>query len=387
MRASMHILAQKYLDGELNDLERQAFLEDLAHDPRVAEVLEQEAQLDRAVVEDSYSIEPPAHLRGAVLDAVSEYTAPRNMFGLRAVSRIIATGLMMMSVAVNQPRTFEDVSYTSTDMPGLSAAASHMSTETSHTSTETSNTSTETPRTSAAAPYVSVSSVSGTDNSVIDSPTPFTPSTIAKQASYAPVESSPMQSMLALTPASVSLSAPASEYAEANTSAKRATILAAWSPWIDGPMTSMPMTGMRNQQGTLLGLLSASGASMRYQLEVVDELFFVESGFVVARTQSTMFMNGAERRIEQQQNLPFALVGMQGSLGVLPLLNRNVSASVALGMAAIGPLVVADASVPVLYLGTTSVDAGLRMVGAADLRQKNSLLVIPQPFVRVSLGL
>ena len=387
MRASMHILAQKYLDGELNDLERQAFLEDLAHDPRVAEVLEQEAQLDRAVVEDSYSIEPPAHLRGAVLDAVSEYTAPRNMFGLRAVSRIIATGLMMMSVAVNQPRTFEDVSYTSTDMPGLSAAASHMSTETSHTSTETSNTSTETPRTSAAAPYVSVSSVSGTDNSVIDSPTPFTPSTIAKQASHAPVESSPTQSMLALTPASVSLSAPASEYAEANTSAKRATILSAWSPWIDAPMTSMPMTGMRNQQGALLGLLSASGASMRYQLEVSDELFFVESGFVVARTQSTMFMNGAERRIEQQQNLPFALVGMHGSLGVLPLLNRNVSASVALGMAAIGPLVVADASVPVLYLGTTSVDAGLRMVGAADLRQKNSLLVIPQPFVRVSLGL
>ena len=387
MRASMHILAQKYLDGELNDLERQAFLEDLAHDPRVAEVLEQEAQLDRAVVEDSYSIEPPAHLRGAVLDAVSEYTAPRNMFGLRAVSRIIATGLMMMSVAVNQPRTFEDVSYTSTDMPGLSAAASHMSTETSHTSTETSNTSTETPRTSAAAPYVSVSSVSGTDNSVIDSPTPFTPSTIAKQASHAPVESSPTQSMLALTPASVSLSAPASEYAEANTSAKRATILAAWSPWIDGPMTSMPMTGMRNQQGTLLGLLSASGASMRYQLEVSDELFFVETGFVVARTQSTMFMNGAERRIEQQQNLSFALVGMHGSLGVLPLLNRNVSASVALGMAAIGPLVVADASVPVLYLGTSSVDAGLRILGAADLRQKNSLLVIPQPFVRVSLGL
>ncbi|MFN9776345.1 MAG: anti-sigma factor family protein [Candidatus Kapaibacterium sp.] len=383
----MHILAQKYLDGELNDLERQAFLEDLAHDPRVAEVLEQEAQLDRAVVEDSYSIEPPAHLRSAVLDAVSKHSAPRNMFGLRAVSRIIATGLMMVSVEVNRPRTFEDVSYTSTDMPGLSAAASHMSTETSHTSTETSNTSTETPRTSAAAPYVSVSSVSGTDNSVIDSPTPFTPSTIAKQASHAPVESSPMQSMLALTPASVSLSAPASEYAEANTSAKRATILAAWSPWIDGPMTSMPMTGMRNQQGTLLGLLSASGASMRYQLEVSDELFFVESGFVVARTQSTMFMNGAERRIEQQQNLPFALVGMQGSLGVLPLLNRNVSASVALGMAAIGPLVVADASVPVLYLGTTSVDAGLRMVGAADLRQKNSLLVIPQPFVRVSLGL
>jgi hypothetical protein len=387
MRASMHILAQKYLDGELNDLEREAFLEDLAHDPRVAEVLEQEAQLDRAVVEDSYSIEPPAHLRGAVLDAVSEYTAPRNMFGLRAVSRIIATGLMMMSVAVNQPRTFEDVSYTSTDMPGLSAAASHMSTETSHASTETSNTSTETPRTSAAAPYVSVSSVSGTDNSVIDSPTPFTPSTIAKQASHAPVESSPTQSMLALTPASVSLSATASEYAEANTSAKRATILAAWSPWIDGPMTSMPMTGMRNQQGTLLGLLSASGASMRYQLEVSDELFFVESGFVVARTQSTMFMNGAERRIEQQQNLPFALVGMQGSLGVLPLLNRDVSASVALGMAAIGPLVVADASVPVLYLGTSSVDAGLRILGAADLRQKNSLLVIPQPFVRVSLGL
>jgi hypothetical protein len=296
-------------------------------------------------------------------------------------------GLMMVSVAVNQPRTFEDVSYTSTDMPGLSAAASHMSTETSHASTETSNTSTETPRTSAAAPYVSVSSVSGTDNSVIDSPTPFTPSTIAKQASHAPVESSPTQSMLALTPASVSLSATASEYAEANTSAKRATILAAWSPWIDGPMTSMPMTGMRNQQGTLLGLLSASGASMRYQLEVSDELFFVESGFVVARTQSTMFMNGAERRIEQQQNLPFALVGMQGSLGVLPLLNRDVSASVALGMAAIGPLVVADASVPVLYLGTSSVDAGLRILGAADLRQKNSLLVIPQPFVRVSLGL
>lgn len=382
MRASMHILAQKYLDGELNDLEREAFLEDLAHDPRVAEVLEQEAQLDRAVVEDSYSIEPPAHLRGAVLDAVSEHIAPRNMFGLRGVSRIIATGLMMMSVAVNKPYSFEDVAYTSTDVPGLSAGASHTSTEASHTSTETSYTSPETPRTSAADPYVSVSSVSGTDNFVIDSPTPFTPSTIAKEASHAAVESSPMQSMLALTPASVSLSAPASEYAEANTSAKGATILSAWSPWIDAPMTSM-----RDRQGALLGLLSASGASMRYQLEVVDELFFVESGFVVARTQSTMFMNGAERRIEQQQNLPFALVGMQGALGVLPLLNRDVSASVALGMAVIGPLLIADASVPVLYLGTTSVDAGLRMVGVADLRQKNSLLVIPQPFVRVSLGL
>lgn len=382
MRASMHILAQKYLDGELNDLEREAFLEDLAHDPRVAEVLEQEAQLDRAVVEDSYSIEPPAHLRGAVLDAVSEHIAPRNMFGLRGVSRIIATGLMMMSVAVNKPYSFEDVAYTSTDVPGLSAGASHTSTEASHTSTETSYTSPETPRTSAADPYVSVSSVSGRDNSVIDSPTPFTPSTIAKQASHAAVESSLTQNMLALTPASVLLSAPASEYAEANTSAKGATILSAWNPWIDAPMTSM-----RDRQGALLGLLSASGASMRYQLEVVDELFFVESGFVVARTQSTMFMNGVERRIEQQQNLPFALVGMQGALGVLPLLNRDVSASVALGMAVIGPLLIADASVPVLYLGTTSVDAGLRMVGVADLRQKNSLLVIPQPFVRVSLGL
>jgi hypothetical protein len=65
MISSMHILAQKYLDGEMTDVERSAFLDDVARDPRVAEILELETRLDMALIDDAFSIEPPAYLRSA----------------------------------------------------------------------------------------------------------------------------------------------------------------------------------------------------------------------------------------------------------------------------------------------------------------------------------
>ncbi|MFM8473175.1 MAG: hypothetical protein ACKOBV_06615 [Candidatus Kapaibacterium sp.] len=52
----MRILVQRYLDGDLNDVERAAFLDDVAHDTQLAEVLENETRLDMAIVDDAFTI-------------------------------------------------------------------------------------------------------------------------------------------------------------------------------------------------------------------------------------------------------------------------------------------------------------------------------------------
>lgn len=67
---SMDILLHRYFDGDLSPEESEAFLRDVAADPLLAARVDAEGQLDMALIDDIYSIDPPAHLRQVVLDAV-----------------------------------------------------------------------------------------------------------------------------------------------------------------------------------------------------------------------------------------------------------------------------------------------------------------------------
>jgi hypothetical protein len=47
----------------------------------------------------------------------------------------------------------------------------------------------------------------------------------------------------------------------------------------------------------------------------------------------------------------------------------------------------ADVAMSVLQIGDASLDAGVRFIGAVDLRQRSATFMQPQPFLSVSLGL
>ncbi|MFM8439014.1 MAG: hypothetical protein ACKOAX_11100, partial [Candidatus Kapaibacterium sp.] len=74
-------------------------------------------------------------------------------------------------------------------------------------------------------------------------------------------------------------------------------------------------------------VVAASGASVRYYLSARDG-FFIESGWTAARMRTALFVNGVERRTEQTRDVPYALVGYEGSLGSVPALGREFNVAV-----------------------------------------------------------
>lgn len=363
MKASMRILVQRYLDGELNDHERAAFLEDVARDPHVAEVLENETRLDMAIVEDTFSIEPPASLRNAVLEAVSANAPTPSGSGMRSTARMVAVGVLLLTVAVNRFESVKERHFAAAPVAASDA------------------------RDSAGATDVVMNNV--VSNTVVTAPTP--------EKATRMVVSSPLRVVSVDAPHETTVFASTSFSGTHKTVPEELDVSVApfasrtWG-WNPAPLSTMDavrsgtfMPHDVGMNGVLSAILSSSGAGVRYRVAGKDEPFFIESGLMIARMTASVYTNGVERQDERQRQMPFALVGLEGPLGVL-LLDRDVHASVAIGMASVGPLLVADASVPMVYLGHTSLDAGVRMVGAADLR-RSTLLILPQPFLRLSMGL
>jgi hypothetical protein len=71
----------------------------------------------------------------------------------------------------------------------------------------------------------------------------------------------------------------------------------------------------------------------------------------------------------------------------VPMLDRNIMGSLALGITSLGPVAMADVAMSVIQIGNASLDAGVRFIGAVDLRQRSATFMQPQPFLSVSLGL
>jgi len=373
--SSMHILVQRYLDGELNDVERAAFLEDVAGDPRVAELLEKEARLDMAIVHDAFTLEPPAHLRSAVLNAVAANAPTPSGIGLRSTARMVVAGLLLLTVAVNRADMMDEARFVTAPVAAATAATA--------TSTIASTTTTY------AGSAVPAKTVSGTSDGLSVTTSPVSSRPAASTLPHTVPVDVPREAASSASPTAIGAAATISDMLDV--SAVPVT------PWVEGWNTASVarMDGVPSgvfipygvgMSDRLSAILASSGACLRYRVAGKDEPFFVETGLLVARMTSSVYTNGVERQDVRQRNLPFVLVGLEGPLG-LSVFDRVVHGSVAIGMASVGPLLVADASVPLVNMGHTAIDAGVRIIGAADLRRNSAVLVIPQPFLRLSLGL
>lgn len=113
----------------------------------------------------------------------------------------------------------------------------------------------------------------------------------------------------------------------------------------------------------------------------------MESGVLSAARQAPVFINGTSQLSSQQTLVPFAVVGAEGTLAYVSMLDRDIRGSTALGIAATGPLAIADVSTSLVQIGPTTIDAGLRFLSAIDLRNRNNTMFQTQPFLRVTMGL
>jgi hypothetical protein len=113
----------------------------------------------------------------------------------------------------------------------------------------------------------------------------------------------------------------------------------------------------------------------------------VESGFLSAARQASVFINGTSQLSSQQTLIPFAVVGAEGTLAYVSMLDRDIRGSIAIGMASTGPLATADVSTSLVQIGPTTINAGLRFFGAIDLRNQSNTMFQTQPFLRVTMGL
>ncbi|MFM7775162.1 MAG: hypothetical protein ACKO9V_10075 [Candidatus Kapaibacterium sp.] len=358
----MRILVQRYLDGDLNDVERAAFLDDVAHDTQLAEVLENETRLDMAFVDDAFTIEPPPYLRSAVLDAVAADSAVRPHTALRSAAGLITAGLLFLAVSVNAPEAVvEDVHPqrasrgVTTGLPARESLAAESRTSTGETRT---------------VPGIALSVDVSVDNGV--------PSA-QDNDEHVGRGADALSSSMVERPTMMTVTSVSPVVAAANVGLGIGNRML---PEADGssPVVIQPFGHRFGTVG------AASGASVRYHLSARDG-FFIESGWTAARMRTALFVNGVERRTEQTRDVPYALVGYEGSLGSVPALGREFNVAVALGVTALGPVAVIDASMHIVSVGTMSVDAGVRVLGTADLRQHTSILSPPLPFMRMTLGL
>ncbi len=334
MISSMHILAQKYLDGEMTDVERSAFLDDVARDPRVAEILELETRLDMALIDDAFSIEPPAYLRSAVLETVASNNPGIPSHGLRRVMWSLAMSMMLVVAPVNLDDAMD---------------------------TMRSGTMASRP-------------VRAGDSTVFTTPTQDQASTTTADALHIDAQPRIDQTQPIIAPLhahGIQVERPSADVADAYMSG-----LATYSD------------DVRGSSGQLSGVVAPAVASIRYNLTDNDNVrYYVESGVVASNMQSTVFVNGLAQYTSQQKLAPFAVVGVQGVILSIPMLDRSITGSLALGIASVGPLAMADVAMSVLQIGDASLDAGVRFIGAVDLRQRSATFMQPQPFLSVSLGL
>ncbi|MBU3679877.1 MAG: hypothetical protein FGM32_09780 [Candidatus Kapabacteria bacterium] len=339
MISSARILAQRYLEGDLNDLEREAFLEDVERDPRVAEILEQEAQVDLAIIDDAFTIEPPSHLRAAVLSSIATTHTHGISHLFVPMVRQIIIGLVFLVSSVARIDM-------SNGLNRISATSTSEMTLRSHTT--------------AAIPAV--------EKRVLRASSPASESLAEPPVIQADIEEVVIQ--------------PVSSRGN-----DRASIRSLASPAFMPMIAEPPATIALPSLGQVSGLVGGAGASFRYELLSSDNAhLFVESGILSAPLQSSVFVNGISQISPQQALLPFAAVGAEGTLAYVSMLDREIRGSIAIGMAATGPLAIADVSTSLVQLGPTSFNAGLRFFGAYELRGQTTIMQL-QPIVGITMGL
>ena len=344
MRASAHILIQRYLDGDLSDLELEAFRQDLSDNPELATMLEREVQLDAAIINDAYSIEPPAELRAALLNAIStsdsswiSTAAGRATIGLAVSGVLLLTSLV--GIGSDSERQMQ-----SAPAPAVQSAAP-------------ASASVLTPRTQPKLrPSASVTAVADA------------------APSSSVTEAEDVNSELFIEPTS-----PLQQQFETLTRPTRNEPSAAvWG--MSAPLgTSLPT-------GLFAGMVGTSTASLRYELDALEgSQMFVEAGGLQQARTSMAYVNGQATSSIGSVTMPFLSIGIGGTLVNEEKFGSAVHGSVSIGITSSGPLALADLSASIVDLGFSTIDLGLRFSTLIDVGTAQRAYVTAAPFLRMGI--
>jgi hypothetical protein len=348
MMSSARILAQRYLEGDMTDVERAAFLHDVSNDPQLAQLLDQEAHLDMAIIDDAYSIEAPAHFRLAILSTITAGSTSVNTArtGINAVVGVICVFMGLMLAVTDISITFPDTVRTVI----RKRVAPTQQTPKPY-ATQSSRSNGVAPTTVAAGTVVS-------DNIQSDDREVENPKVIPAISSVA----ARTTSAFAQRPVHDPL-APASAFS----AAYRTDV-----PWASN----------------LAAGIAPSLLSLRYNLfhEGAMQLF-VEVGSQHISRITTAYIGSAPTVASIGQHLPFAAIGMQGAVMNLPVLDRPIIGSASIGVTSVGPLAMADLAMDVARIGPIAVGAGVRLTATMDLRSGTTISANAMPVLHMRMAL
>lgn len=349
MRASAHILIQRYLDGDLAEHELEAFRRDLDKDSELAKMLEREVNIDASIIDDAFAIQPPPQLRAAVLSALPSErdVQPRGRMIMAAASAIVA--FLVVFPTMIEPDAELTTSAFNAD------AAVNVSRE---------STPAASPDASATLPAESL---------VVPSARNVASDDIAFEVFSAPAEV-PMNSEVMISDVHLMNT----EIVPALASPRQASE----QQWL---MMNPLLSDIAN---ALSGIAGPTSFALRYELDQFDNVsVFVEAGALQQRQIATAYINNAAVSQTDIAFVPFASVGVGAELFELPLINRSIAGMAAIGVTPVGPIATADLVMNLLNAGRLSLDLGVRCSASFDLRNQQSTTASFSPMIRIAVPL
>ncbi len=349
MRASAHILIQRYLDGDLAEHELEAFRRDLDKDSELAAMLEREVNIDASIIDDAFAIQPPPQLRAAVLSALSgeRDVQTRGRMIMAAASAIVAFFVLFPTMI--EPDAEPTTSTFNAD------AAVNISRESMPASTPASSTT---------LPIESL---------------------VVPSAQNVASDEVAVEEHVTLADASMNSEVVISDVHLMNTeitSAVPSSRVASEQPWL---LMNPLLSDIAN---SLSGIAGPTSYALRYELGQFDNVsVFVEAGALQQRQITTAYINNAAVSRTDNAFVPFASVGVGAELFELPLINRSIAGMAAIGVTPVGPMATADLTVNLLNAGRLSLDLGVRCSASFDLRNQQSTTASVSPMIRIAVPL
>jgi hypothetical protein len=350
---SMEILIQRYFDNDLSAEEKEAFLYDVATNPGLAAQVRLEAQLEMAIVDDAFSIEPPAALRAAVL----EHILASSDKAIRVVPRLRPALIALLLLLTLQPveKIANHGKLVQTSERALRSAT---------------NSYAEVP--TIEVPKQNNRTVPKRTNQQVDA-----------QRDYINVDASSIEE---LAPVAMAC---APKLLPANAGTIVIPPLASQVGTVQLPSTANTFLGIRS----VVGIVSSSSQALRLQFDADYPVSaFVEVGRTTKGQSTQMFRDGNVLSTQLQLNGGYLAIGGTYAVPlstIIPELGlRRVTASAGVGAGTIGVIAVADASIEFYNEYGIQLEGGFRwMYHVSTVGNVLSATSLINPMVKVSMAL
>jgi hypothetical protein len=317
---SMDILLHRYFDGDLSPEESEAFLDDVASDPSLAARVQMEAHLDLAIIDDAYSLDPPAHIRKAVLGAIH---SKQPKVGLYREWLSVGVVLLACMVSAIFPPSIADHH---SGMPPV---------------------------------HVGLSSLVSFDHQTV-SPPPQSLTTFHHTIA------------IAAKPPSSRENKEATIHTGDVTSVRNVALPSSIRP-VAIPSLNYPdpenieflsiNTAFPFLEG-VRGIGSSSNQALRmHAATATPVMLFAEIGRISIAQQVPLFVNGVAAEGQESISDVYAAVGATYSITLSTLNDRELAFSAAVGASRIGALGLADVTIDILHIQGIQLQAGLRWMG------------------------